>query len=286
MSSMIRNYLGYPWGIEGRDLMERAERQAVGFGAGFVTARKAVGLRAEGQDRVLTLSHQREVRSRTIVISTGVSYRRLEVPGLDSFIGAGVVYGATFSETRALEGLPVHVLGGGNSAGQAAVQLANSGANVSMLLRSDSLAKRMSNYLVRQIELDQRILVRLNTRIAGAVGNQRLEGLLLHDSVEDRTEEVPAAALFIFIGAEPHSEWLRPQIVCDDRGFILTGRDIDSGSASAYGPARQPLLLETSMPGVFAAGDVRYGSAKRVAAAVGEGATAVLLVNQYLDDLP
>jgi thioredoxin reductase (NADPH) len=110
--------------------------------------------------------------------------------------------------------------------------------------------------------------------------------LLLHDSVEDRTEEVPAAALFIFIGAEPHSEWLRPQIVCDERGFILTGRDIDSDSASAYGPARQPLLLETSMPGVFAAGDVRYGSAKRVAAAVGEGATAVLLVNQYLDDLP
>jgi thioredoxin reductase (NADPH) len=284
MSSMIRNYLGFPWGVGGSDLMERAERQAVGFGANFVIARDAIGLRAEGEDRVVTLSHQKEITSRTIVISTGVSYRRLDVPGLDDFLGAGVFYGATLSEARALAGLPVHILGGGNSAGQAAVQLAKTGAQVSMLVRGGSLTKRMSNYLVREIEADGRIRVRLNTRITGAVGNQRLQGLMLHDSAEDRIEEVPAAALYIFIGAEPRSEWLRPQIACDERGFILTGRDIMRASTSGSSADRQPLLLETSMGGVFAAGDVRHGSAKRVAAAVGEGSTAVLLIQQYLND--
>jgi thioredoxin reductase (NADPH) len=286
MSSMIRNYLGFPWGIGGSDLMERAERQATGFGANFVIARDAIGLRAQGEDRVVTLSHRKEITSRTIVISTGVSYRRLDVPGLDSFIGAGVFYGATLSEARALGGLPVHILGGGNSAGQAAVQLAKAGAQVTILVRGDSLTKRMSNYLVREIEADGRIRVRLNTRIAGAVGNQRLEGLLLHDSAEDKTEEVPAAALYIFIGAAPRTDWVHQQIACDEPGFILTGRDImrASTSATGEGSGRQPLLLETSMPGVFAAGDVRHGSAKRVAAAVGEGSTAVLLIQQYLND--
>ncbi len=287
MSSMIRNYLGFPWGIGGSDLMERAMRQATGFGAGFVIARDAIGLRPEGPNRVVTLSHKKEVVSRTVVISTGVSYRRLDVPGLDSFIGAGVFYGATLSEARALGGLPVHIMGGGNSAGQAAVQLAKAGAQVSILVRGDSLTKRMSNYLVKEIEADVRIHVRLNTQITGAVGNQRLEGLILHDSTEGKTEEVLAAALFIFIGAEPRSEWLRPQIVCDEKGFIVTGRDIvgGSGSTSREDGGRQPLLFETSMPGVFAAGDVRHGSAKRVAAAVGEGSTAVLLIQQYLEEL-
>jgi thioredoxin reductase (NADPH) len=284
MSSMIRNYLGFPWGIGGSDLMERAEQQATGFGASFVIARDAVGLRAEGQNRVITLEHHKELTSKTILISTGVSYRRLDVPGLDSFFGAGVFYGATLSEARALEGLPVHILGGGNSAGQAAVQLAKGGARVNILVRGNSLTKRMSNYLVREIEAEDRIRVRLNTQISGAVGNQRLEALMLYDSTEDRTEEVPAAALYVFIGAEPRSEWLRPQIACDERGFILTGRDITRASTSGSSADRQPLLLETSMRGVFAAGDVRHGSAKRVAAAVGEGSTAVLLIQQYLND--
>jgi thioredoxin reductase (NADPH) len=285
MSSMIRNYLGFPWGIGGSDLTERAGRQATGFGARFVITRSATGLRAEGAERVLTLSNQREITSQTVVISTGVSYRRLKVPGIDSLIGAGVFYGATLSEAHALEGLNVYVLGGGNSAGQAAIHLAKVGARVAILIRGDSLAKRMSDYLVREIEARSGIEVRLNTHVAGVTGNQQLEGLVLHDSREGRTEEVPAAAMFVFIGAEPRSDWLRPEVACDERGFILTGRDL-SPDATLHGPLdRQPYLLETSMPGVFAAGDVRHGSAKRVAAAVGEGSTAILLIRQYLSEL-
>jgi thioredoxin reductase (NADPH) len=285
MSSMIRNYFGFPWGIAGSDLTERGEQQATGFGARFVVSRSATDLRLEGHERILTLENQREVASRAIVISTGVSYRRLDVPEIDSLIGAGVFYGATLSEAHAFEGLNVCVLGGGNAAGQAALHLAKDRARVTILVRGGSLARRMSGYLVREIEAHSRIHVRLNTHVTGALGNQQLEGLLLHDSRTGRTEEVPTAALFIFIGAEPRSDWLRPAVACDDRGFILTDRDLTPGVTSGWPLERQPLLLETSIPGVFAAGDVRHGSAKRVAAAVGEGSTAVLLIRQYLDDL-
>jgi thioredoxin reductase (NADPH) len=285
MSSMIRNYFGFPWGIGGSDLTERAERQAIGFGAGFVIARSATDLRAEGVERVLTLSNQTEVRSRTIVIATGVSYRRLNVPGIDSLIGAGVFYGATLSEAHALQGLDVYVLGGGNSAGQAAVHLATAGARVTILVRGDSLTKSMSDYLVREVATHSRIEVRLNTQVVGVIGNQQLEGLVLRNSGERATEEVPAAALFIFIGAEPRSDWLNSSVACDDRGFVLTDRDLFAGPTPRWPLERQPYLLETSMPGVFAAGDVRHGSAKRVAAAVGEGSTAVLLIRQYLSEL-
>jgi thioredoxin reductase (NADPH) len=285
MSSLIRNYLGFPWGIGGSDLMERASRQAVGFGARFVITRSATGLRLRGSERVVTLDNEREVAGRAMVISTGVAYRRLDVPGVDTLVGAGVFYGATLSEADALEGLNVYVLGGGNSAGQAALHLARVGARVTMLVRSDSLAKRLSDYLVKEIEKDSRIEVRLNTRLAGVIGNQQLEGLLLHDAIAQRTEEVPAAAIFVFIGAEPRTNWLRSAVACDDRGFLLTGRDLVAESAPRWPLERQPYLLETSMPGVFAAGDVRHSSAKRVAAAVGEGSTAILLVRQYLDEL-
>lgn len=285
MSSMIRNYFGFPWGIGGSDLTERAERQAIGFGARIVAARSATALRAEGGERVLTLSHGKEVRSRTVIVSTGVSYRRLEAPGIDSLIGAGVFYGATLSGSQALSGSDVYVLGGGNSAGQAALHLAKGGARVTVLVRGDSLAKKMSDYLVREIRTDGRIRVRLHTHVAGSIGNQQLEGLLLHDSRGGSTEEVPAAALFVFIGAEPRSEWLRSAVARDGRGFVPTGRDLDPHTTPAWPLERPPYLLETTMPGVFAAGDVRHGSAKRVAAAVGEGSTAVLLVRQYLDEL-
>jgi thioredoxin reductase (NADPH) len=284
MSSMIRNYLGFPWGIGGNDLTERAGRQATGFGTRFVIARSATGLRAVGSERILTLSNQMEVTSRTIVISTGVSYRELRVPGIDSLVGAGVFYGATLSEAHALQGSNVYVLGGGNSAGQAAVHLASAGARVGILVRGDSLTKSMSDYLVREIGAHSRIEVRLNTKVTGVVGNQHLEGLVLVDSKEGATVEVPAAALFIFIGAEPHSDWLHSCIACDERGFILTGRDLFTEPNLHWSLGRQPYLLETSMPGVFAAGDVRHGSAKRVAAAVGEGATAILLIRQYLSE--
>jgi thioredoxin reductase (NADPH) len=284
MSSMIRNYFGFPWGIGGSDLTERAGRQATGFGTRFVIARSATRLRAEGAERILTLSNQKEVTSRTIVISTGVSYRQLEVPGIDSLIGAGVFYGATLSEAHALEGSDVFVLGGGNSAGQAAVHLGSAGARVTILIRGDSLARSMSDYLVREIAAHSRVEVRLNTQVAGVIGNQQLEGLILRCATEKATEEVPAAALFIFIGAEPRSDWLSFSVACDDRGFILTGRDLFSNQTLRWPLERQPYLLETSMPGVFAAGDVRHGSAKRVAAAVGEGSTAILLIRQYLSE--
>jgi thioredoxin reductase (NADPH) len=284
MSSMIRNYFGFPWGIGGSDLTERAGRQATGFGTRFVIARSATRLRAEGAERILTLSNQTEVTSRTVVISTGVSYRQLEVPGIDSLIGAGVFYGATLSEAHALQGSDVYVLGGGNSAGQGAVHLATAGARVTVLVRGDSLTKSMSDYLVREIAAHGRIQVRLNTKVAGVIGNQQLEGLVLRDSGERTIEEVPAAALFIFIGAEPRSDWLRSCVTCDDRGFILTGRDLIGDPRLNWPLERQPYLLETSMPGVFAAGDVRHDSAKRVAAAVGEGSTAILLIRQYLSE--
>jgi thioredoxin reductase (NADPH) len=284
MSSMIRNYFGFPWGIGGSDLTERASRQATGFGARFVITRSATGLRAEGVERVVTLSNQTEVRSRTIVIATGVSYRRLNVPGIDSLIGAGVFYGATLSEAHALRGADVYVLGGGNSAAQAAVHLASAGARVTILLRGDSLTKSMSDYLVREVEAHSRIDVRLCTQVVGVTGNQQLDGLVLSNSREHSTTEVPAAALFIFIGAEPRSDWLNSSVACDDRGFILTGRDLFADGTIRWPLERQPYLLETSMPGVFAAGDVRHGSAKRVAAAVGEGSTAILLIRQYLSE--
>jgi thioredoxin reductase (NADPH) len=284
MSSMIRNYFGFPWGIGGSDLTERASRQATGFGTRFVISRSATHLRTEGTERVLTLSNQREVRSRTVVISTGVSYRQLNVPGIDSLIGAGVFYGATLSEAHALQGSDVYILGGGNSAGQAAVHLASAGARVTILIRGESLAKSMSDYLMREIAAHSRIEVRLNTQVAGVIGNQQLEGLVLRDTSERATEEVRAAALFIFIGAEPRSNWLRSSVACDDRGFILTGRDLFGEQTLRWPLERQPYLLETSMPGVFAAGDVRHGSAKRVAAAVGEGSTAILLIGQYLNE--
>jgi thioredoxin reductase (NADPH) len=284
MSAGIRNYFGFPWGIGGSDLTERGERQAVGFGARFVVTRRATGLRAAQSLRVVTLSNGAEITSRAVIISTGVSYRRLDAPGIARLEGAGVFYGATFSEAHSFEGLDVFLLGGGNSAGQAAVRLARAGARVTVLVRGQSLAKRMSGYLVREIEANGGVQVRLGTEVASAAGNQRLQGLVLRDVVDSSTEHVAADALFIFIGAEPRTDWLRGQIACDDRGFLLTGLDVLNATTS-WALERPPLLLETSMPGVFAAGDVRHGSAKRVAAAVGEGSTAVLLLRQYLDAL-
>jgi thioredoxin reductase (NADPH) len=282
MSSMIRNYFGFPWGIGGSDLTERGEAQATGFGARFVLSRTATGLREEDGKRVVTLSNGMEVTSRTVVISTGVAYRRLDVPGIAPLVGAGVFYGANFADAQSLSGVDVCILGGGNSAGQAALHLARMGARVTIVIRGDSLSKKMSAYLVKEIEGDGSIRVRLNTQVSKALGQQRLEGLVLNDSSTSTKEKVPAAALYVLIGAAPRTEWLRPVLACEDHGFLLTGSDLLRDAKNGWPLERQPLLFETSMPGVFAAGDVRHGSGKRVAAAVGEGSTAVLLIRDYL----
>jgi thioredoxin reductase (NADPH) len=282
MSSMIRNYFGFPWGIGGSDLTERGETQATGFGARFVLSRTATGLREDDGKRVVTLSNGMEVTSRTVVISTGVAYHQLDVPGIAPLVGAGVFYGASFADAESLGGVDVYVLGGGNSAGQAALHLARMGARVTILIRGDSLTKRMSGYLVKEIEGDDRIRVRLNTQVSSVLGHQQLEGLVLDDSSTSTTEEVPAAALYVLIGAAPRTQWLSPKLARDDYGFLLTGPDLLRVSESGWPLERPPLLFETSVPGVFAAGDVRHGSGKRVAAAVGEGSTAVLIVRDYL----
>jgi thioredoxin reductase (NADPH) len=278
-SSLIRNYLGFPFGISGADLCNRAVEQAWAFGAEIAVMHVATGLRAEGRDRVLALADGTEVTARAVVLATGASYQRLDVPGLDALVGAGVFYGGGVSEAQAMEGRHVYVAGGGNSAGQAALHLAKYAERVTMVVRGATLGAGMSDYLVKEIEAHEGITVRLRTRVVDCRGDRRLEALVLHDAASDETEEVPAGALFLLIGAQPRTGWLPDEILRDARGFILTGPELDG---VAPPPGRPRLLLETSMPGVFAAGDVRHGSVKRVASAVGEGGIAIQLVHQYL----
>jgi thioredoxin reductase (NADPH) len=283
-TSLIRNYLGFPRGISGAELAARATEQAVVFGAELVYAQPATGLQAAGTDRVLTLADGGQVTSRTVVIATGVSYRRLPVPGLETLLGAGVFYGAAVTEAKAMAGQRVAVVGGANSAGQAAVHLARHAEQVTLLVRGDALAEGMSAYLVQELQRAANITVRLRTEVTEVHGAGRLETLTIKDGATKSTEILPAGALFIMIGAEPHTDWLADAVERDDRGFLLTGRDVlrDGRPPQGWPLDRQPLLLETSLPGVFAAGDVRHGSVKRVAAAVGEGATAIQLVHEYL----
>jgi len=279
-SSLIRNYLGFPFGISGADLAGRAVEQAWAFGAEIAVMYVATGLRAEGPDRVLTLGDGSEVTCRAVILATGASYQRLDVPGLDALIGAGVFYGGGVTEAQAMEGRRVYVAGGGNSAGQAALHLAKYAERVTMVVRGEALAAGMSDYLVKEIEAHPNIEVRVRTRIVGCSGEGRLDGLTLHDAASGETWSVPAAALFLLLGAQPRTDWLPPEVLRDDRGFVLTGPDVDAAAGPLKGRPR--LLLETSMPGVFAAGDVRHGSVKRVASAVGEGGIAIQLVHQYL----
>ena len=281
-SSLIRNYLGFPHGLSGDDLTERALNQAWLFGAEFTSA-AAEGLTVQDGRRVVHAGGA-EVGARAVVIATGVSWRRLGVPGLENLIGAGVFYGAAGAEARAMAGQDVYVVGAGNSAGQAAIHLARYAATVTMVVRGADLAATMSSYLVTEISKTGNIRVRLATEVTGGHGQCSLETLTLRDSGSGVTGTVPAAALFVMIGAEPRTGWLPDSIGRDEDGFILTGRNLQrAGRLPADWPfARPPLLLETSIPGVFAAGDVRHRSIKRVASAVGEGATAIQLVHEYL----
>jgi thioredoxin reductase (NADPH) len=285
-TSLIRNYLGFPHGISGGELAARATEQAVVFGTELVYAQPATGLQANGADRVLTLADGSQAVSRTVVLATGVSYRRLPVPGLDALLGAGVFYGAAVTEAKAMQGQRVFVVGGANSAGQAAVHLARHAEQVTLLVRGGSLADGMSAYLVQELQRAGNLTVRLHTEVTAAHGTGRLEALTVHDRATKTTETLPAAALFILIGAEPHTDWLAATVERDEQGFLLTGRDLlrDGRPLPGWPLDRPPLLLETSLPGVFAAGDVRHGSVKQVASAVGEGATAVQLVHQYLGE--
>jgi thioredoxin reductase (NADPH) len=284
MSARIRNYMGFPMGISGGELASRAYWQAWLFGTDFTFGREVQALETRGPERVLLLSDGTEVRTRTVVLAMGVSYRRLGIPALDELVGAGVFYGATGSEAVAMKGEQVYVLGAGNSAGQAAVHLARYAGQVTLLVRGDSLAASMSEYLIREIESTGQLDVRTNTRVVGGGGDYRLEQLVLEDAHSGKRETVPAHALFVMIGATPHTEWLPGSLRRTDDGYVVTGRDLLNKERypGAWSLAREPFMFETSVPGVFAAGDVRNHSLKRVASAVGEGSVVVTHIHQYL----
>jgi thioredoxin reductase (NADPH) len=281
-SSMIRNYLGFHWGISGGELAHRAWQQATLLGAKFIFTQRVTALTTKGNSHVLTLEDGSQMAARAVILATGVTYRHLDIPELDRLIGAGVFYGAAGVMAPAVAGEDVYVVGGANSAGQAALHLAKYAARVTLLVRGSSLAAGMSDYLIRQIQATPNIAVRLGTQVIGGEGNTRLEKLVLQDR-RGQQDSVPAAAVFILIGAKPHTGWLNPVLSLDKDGFVLTGRDVPTASWSLE---REPYPFETSRPGVFAAGDVRHGSVKRVAGAVGEGSVAVGSVHQYLAESP
>ncbi|WP_220490981.1 FAD-dependent oxidoreductase [Tessaracoccus sp. MC1627] len=281
MSSRIENYLGFPSGLSGGDLARRATTQAKRFGVELLLTQEVSALRTTPGSLGVSLSDGTELGAHSIVLATGVSYVRLDAPGLDELVGRGVYYGAGLSEVSATAGEDVFVAGGANSAGQAAMHLSTVARSVTMLVRGQSLAAGMSHYLVEQIAHTPNITVRLGASVVGASGGDHLEQLLIRDGATGETGSVPASALFVFIGARPRTQWLTGVIASDDRGFVLTGPDVAGQDDCAWPLERDPFLLETSVPGVFAVGDVRHGSAKRVATAVGEGASAVLTVWQY-----
>jgi thioredoxin reductase (NADPH) len=281
-SPLIRNYPGFPHGINGGLLMERTCEQAWLMGAHIVFAQQAVTLERRGDHRIVRLLDGTEVRARTVVIATGIEWRRLGVPRLEALVGSGVFYGAAVSESRAMQDQDVFIVGAGNSAGQAALDLAKHARAVTLVVRGDSFAKSMSSYLVRAVESSPNVVVRHRTEVVDGAGDGSLECITLADRERDSVEEVSAAALFIMIGGEPHTEWLPDQIARDRRGYVITSRDLLEQPGVGWEYHREPLTLETSMPGVFAAGDVRQGSIKRVASAVGEGATVVRLVHEHL----
>jgi thioredoxin reductase (NADPH) len=280
-SALIRNYLGFPRGISGAELAKRAYEQAWLFGAKYVLAREVAGLRARAGDRIVRLSDGREIVARAVLIATGASYRRLGIPALERLQGAGVFYTVS-TDTRVMRGREAFVAGAGNSAGQAVVHLAKNARRVTMLVRGDSLATHMSDYLVQEIRRLPNVEVRLGTEVADGGGGRQLERLVIRDRARGTVETLPAEMLFVLVGAVPRTEWLAGAVWRDDHGFVLTGGDLDAGALRDFPPGRAPRRFETSMPAVFAAGDVRAGSEKRVASAVGEGAVAVREIEESL----
>jgi thioredoxin reductase (NADPH) len=284
-SSRIENYLGFPSGIAGGDLARRASSQARRFGAEMLLTSEVLSLEVCGPARVVRLANGSQLSAHAVLVTTGVDYRRLAVPGVDGLTGSGVYYGATASEAQSCRGEDVYIIGGANSAGQAAVFFARTARSVTIIVRGKSLERSMSHYLVQQIADLPNVRVRASSEVIGARGTSHLEGLRIADREAGTEEEVGASWLFVFIGAAPCTDWLGKEVMRDENGFVLTGPDLlsDGQLPSDWPLDRQPYFLETSVPGVFAAGDVRGQSVKRVASAVGEGAMAVTLVHRYLE---
>ncbi|MFG2925598.1 FAD-dependent oxidoreductase [Streptomyces sp. NPDC048305] len=284
-SSRIENYLGFPYGVSGAQLTSRARRQATRFGAEILTAREVTGLEVNGAARLVRFSDGSAIAAHSVILATGVSYRKLSAPGCDDLTGRGLYYGSALTEAAACEGQDVYIVGGANSAGQAAMYLARGAKTVTLLVRGGSLDASMSYYLIQQIEETANITVRLRTVVDAAHGTEHLERLTLKDTLKGKNEEVDAQWMFAFIGAAPLTDWLEGTVLRDPHGFILAGPDLtpDGRPPADWELDRPPYHLETSAPGVFVAGDARALSAKRVASAVGEGAMAVMLVHRYLE---
>src|SRR5580658_2892846 len=280
-TSRIENYLGFPSGITGADLGRRAHVQAARLGAEFLTQR-VTGLRIDGQYRFVQLGDGREVSSHVVLLATGVRYRKLDIPGADLLTGRGIYYGAALVEAAACKGEEVYVVGGANSAGQAALFFAKYASKVTILVRGEGLSASMSKYLIDEIGRTSNIVLEPHTQVLEAVGTERLEAVRLCGPKGESVE--PATSLFVFIGAAPVADWLPDAVLRDDKGFVLAGPDLrtDGKLPESWTEKRDPFLLETSVPGVFVAGDLRHGSIKRVASAVGEGSIAVQFAHQYL----
>ncbi|MGJ3250835.1 MAG: FAD-dependent oxidoreductase [Elainellaceae cyanobacterium] len=286
-SSRIENYLGFPVGLSGSDLARRAVTQAKRFGVEILSPQEVTGVRIQDPYRIATLADGSEISCHALMIATGVSYRKLNVPGMETLQGAGVYYGAAQAEAIACRDEDVYVIGGANSAGQAAMYFSKYARTVTMLIRSGSLTKSMSQYLIDQIEATDTIFVKTHTTVVGVTGENNLESLTLLNSETGETTTVPATSLFIFIGAAPRTDWLADLVERDERGFILAGPDLmrDRPRPKGWNRDRAPFLLETNVPGIFVAGDVRHQSVKRVASGVGEGSIAVQFVHRYLTEV-
>jgi thioredoxin reductase (NADPH) len=282
MSAAIENYLGFPRGLSGSDLAHRAITQVTRFGAEMVLARHVAQFESRGPVRAVRFEDSGEIESRALVVATGMSYRRLEASGLSELTGRGIYYGAALGEANQCQDAVVYIVGAANSAGQAALELSRFAKQVVLVVRAATLTETMSSYLIARITAATNIAVRYRTKVVAAHGTRHLEALTLADTDTDATEEVPSGWLFIFIGASPRTDWLGPDVVRDEKGFVVTGQDLLRVDSARWPLTRQPLALETSVPGVFAAGDVRLNSMKRVASAVGEGAMSVNLVHRYL----
>ncbi len=284
-SSRIENYLGFPDGVSGAQLTDRARRQAAKFGAEMLTAREVTALEANGTARTLRFSDGSTVSAHCVILATGVSYRQLDVPGAAELTGRGLYYGSALTEALACQDHDVYIVGGANSAGQAAMFLARGAKSVTLLVRGPSLSASMSHYLLQRVEDAPTISVRTDTVVAAVHGKEHLEGLTLRNTASGETEEVDAQWMFVFIGAAPMTDWLDGTVARDSHGFLPTGPDLTADGRPPPGWAldRPPYHLETNVPGVFVAGDARAESAKRVASAVGEGAMAVMLVHRYLE---